>query len=135
MKARLDSRSAFPEDMENYLEFNGWHFNKKMCQWAVSKMYKMVNGKKEYIQPYTIESLEALKERVKIDFDVDYDSVYIANMCKADFLGSSIQNETQLALYVKDVMGDPDGYDGMPFTRFYADCIGSGTSIPWSDLL
>lgn len=135
MKTRLDSRSAFPEGMENYLEFNGWHFNKKMCQWAVSKMYRMVNGKKEYIEPYTLESLKALKERLKIDFEVDYDSVYIANMCKADFLGSSIQNETQLALYVKDVTGDPDGYEGLPFTRFYADCIGSGTSIPWEDLL
>lgn len=135
MKTRLDSRSAFPEGMEKYLEFNGWHFNKKMCQWAVSKMYKMVNGKKEYIEPYTLESLKALKEKVRIDFEVDYDSVYIANMCKADFLGSSIQNETQLVLYVKDVVEDPDGYDGLPFTRFYADCIGSGTSIPWDDLL
>ena len=36
---------------------------------------------------------------------------------------------------VKDVVEDPDGYDGLPFTRFYADCIGSGTSIPWDDLL
>ena len=135
MKTRLDSRSAFPEGMENYLEFNGWHFNKKMCQWAVSKMYRMVNGKKEYIEPYTLESLKALKERLKIDFEVDYDSVYIANMCKADFLGSSVPNETLLVRYVKDVVEDPDGYDGMPFTRFYADCIGSGTSIPWDDLL
>jgi hypothetical protein len=40
-----------------------------------------------------------------------------------------------LAKYVKDVVEDPDGYDGLPFTRFYADCIGSGTSIPWDDLL
>lgn len=95
----------------------------------------MKDGKKEYIEPYTAESLAALKEKVKIDFEVNYDSVYIANMCKADFFGSSIQNETQLALYVKDVVGDPDGYDGMPFTRFYADCIGSGTSIPWEDLI
>ena len=46
MKTRLDSRSAFPEDMGNYLEFNGWHFNKKMCQWAVSKMYKKDGEKK-----------------------------------------------------------------------------------------
>jgi hypothetical protein len=23
----------------------------------------------------------------------------------------------------------------MPFTRFYADCIGSGTLIPWEDML
>lgn len=135
MKARLDSRSAFPEAMENYLEFNGWHFNKKMCQWAVSKMYKKDGEKKEYIEPYTLESLKALQEKVKVEFEIDYDAVYIANMCKADFLGSSIQNETQLAKYVKDVVEDPDGYDGLPFTRFYADCIGSGTSIPWDDLL
>lgn len=135
MKTRLDSRSAFPEDMENYLEFNGWHFNKKMCQWAVSKMYKMVDGKKEFIEPYTLDSLKALQDKIKVEFELDYDAVYIANMCKADFLGSSIQNETLLAKYVKDVVEDPDGYDGMPFTRFYADCIGSGTSIPWSDLL
>ena len=135
MKARLDSRSAFPEAMENYLEFNGWHFNKKMCQWAVSKMYKMNGEKKEYIEPYTLESLRVLLEKVKVEFEIDYDALYIANMCKADFLGSSIQNETQLAKYVKDVVEDPDGYDGLPFTRFYADCIGSGTSIPWDDLL
>jgi len=56
-------------------------------------------------------------------------------MCKADFLGSSIPNEMLLIRYVKDVIEDPDGYDGMPFTRFYADCIGSGASIPWEDLL
>ena len=135
MKTRLDSRSAFPEAMENYLEFNGWHFNKKMCQWAVSKMYKKDGEKKEYIEPYTLESLKALQDKLNVKFEIDYDAVYIANMCKADFLGSSIQNETQLAKYVKDVVEDPDGYDGMPFTRFYADCIGSGTSIPWDDLL
>ena len=135
MKTRLDSRSAFPEAMENYLEFNGWHFNKKMCQWAVSKMYKMDGEKKEYIEPYTLESLKALSEKVNVKCEIDYDALYIANMCKADFLGSSIQNETQLVKYVKDVVEDPDGYDGLPFTRFYADCIGSGTSIPWDDLL
>lgn len=135
MKTRLDSRSAFPEAMENYLQFNGWHFNKKMCQWAVSRMYKSENGSKEYIDPYTLESFKILQEKTNIKFELDYDAVYIANMCKADFLGSSIPNETLLVRYVKDVVEDPDGYEGMPFTRFYADCIGSGTSIPWEDLI
>ena len=60
MRARLDSRSAFPEAMENYLGFNGWHFNKKMCEWAVSRMYKEENGKKVVIDPYTIDSLKTL---------------------------------------------------------------------------
>ena len=135
MKNRLDSRSAFPEGMEDYLSFNGWHFNKKMCQWAVSRMYKESNGKKEKISPITKEQLEDLFRKQNITMEITYDALYIANMCKADFLGSSIPNENLLAKYVEDVIEDPDGYDGMPFTRFYADCIGSGTSIPWDDLL
>lgn len=135
MKSRLDSRSVFPEGMEEYLSFNGWHFSKKMCQWAVSRMYKESNGKKEKIIPITREQLEELFKKQNIQIEVDYDALYIANMCKADFLGSSIPNDSLLAKYVEDVIGDPDGYDGMPFTRFYADCIGSGTNIPWSDVL
>ena len=132
---RLDSRSAYPEDMENYLEFNGWHFNKKMCQWACSRMYKMQNGKKQYIAPYTKDDVETLAKNYNLKFDINYDAVYIANMCKADFLGSSISDEAHLISYVKDVIDDPDAYDGMPFTRFYADCIGSGVGIEWSDMV
>lgn len=63
MHTRLDSRSVFPEDMEKYLGFYGWHFSKRMCDWAVSKMYKEVDGKKEYITPYTKEDLDAFLER------------------------------------------------------------------------
>ena len=33
------------------------------------------------------------------------------------------------------VITDGDAYEGMPFTRFYADCIGSGTPIIWEDML
>lgn len=135
-KQRLDSRGSFPEAMENYLAFNGWHFNKKMSDWAISKMYKMQDGQKQYIQPMSKEALEELLKKYNMEIkDLDYDAVYIANMCKADFLGSSIPNEVSLVKYVKDVIDDPDAYEGMPFTRFYADCIGSGTRIPWEDLL
>lgn len=56
-------------------------------------------------------------------------------MCKADFLGSSIVDDRHLLLYVRDIVEDPDSYEGMPFTRFYADCIGAGISIPWEDLI
>ena len=64
-----------------------------------------------------------------------YDDVYIANMCKADFLGKSVPDDVHMIQYVKDLVEDPDAYEGMPFTRFYADCIGSGTPIPWEDVL
>lgn len=134
---RLDLRSAFPEDMEKYLEFYGWHFSKKMCQWAVSNMYKMVDGKKEYITPYTKEDLDNFLEKQKIHLENKhgYDYVYVANMAKADFLGSSISDDVHLAKFIKDYVDDGDAYEGMPFTRFYADCIGSGTPIIWSEML
>lgn len=134
---RLDARSSFPSKMEDYLEFYGWHFSKKMEEWAASKMYKEVSGKKQYITPYTKEDVENLLKRTGITLEggVTYDAVYIANMAKADFLGSSITDETHLAKYVKDVCGDADAYDGMPFTRFYADCIGAGCPIMWEDVL
>lgn len=130
--ARLDSRDKYPSGMEEYLAFNGWHFNKKMCEWAVSKMYKInVAKRKEFITPYTKETVENLLKanNIKLDNDTGYDAVYVANMAKADFYGSSISDDMHLAKFIKDYLDDPDGYDGIVFTRFYADCIGSGTPI------
>ena len=118
--------------MEKYLSYYGWHFSKKMEEWASSRMYK--EGK-SYITPYTKEDVEKLLKSNNIQIPIDYDTVYIANMAKADFLGSSIKDDAHLALYVKDVCEDPDTYEGMPFTRFYADCIGSGIPIHWEDML
>nr|DAT58649.1 MAG TPA: hypothetical protein [Crassvirales sp.] len=48
-----------------------------------------------------------------INNDNPYDAVFAANMCKADYLGSSITDEKHLCLYVKDVIDDVDGYDGI----------------------
>ena len=64
-----------------------------------------------------------------------YDAVYVANMCRADFFGKSIKDEGALVQYVIDTINDPDGYEGMVFTRFYADCVGSGTPIDWEDMM
>ena len=134
---RLDYKAAFPSGMEEYLQLYGWHFSKKMEEWAASRMYKYEGAQKIYIDPYTKETFDDLKNRMgySIKENKGYDDIYIANMCKADFWGSSIRDESSLVRYVKDVVEDPDAYDGMIFTRFYADCIGSGTPICWEDMI
>lgn len=135
---RLDNKDKMPTGMEDYLAQNGWHFNKKMCNWATSKMRKKdSSGKSVKISPYTKDDVDVILKRNNINLENDwgYDAVYVANMCIADFLGSSILDENRLALYIKDVVDDPDGYEGMVFTRFYADCIGSGRPIMWEDML
>ena len=136
---RLDSYDIYPSGMREYLSTYGWHFSKKMCEWAVSRMYKdgEDNKPEQAIPNYTRERVDLLLKRfnLKLEKNKGYDDVYVANMCKFDFLGSSIDNEMKLAQFIKDYIDDADAYEGMPFTRFYADCIGSGTPIIWEDML
>lgn len=136
---RLDSYDTYPSGMREYLSTYSWHFSKKMCEWAVSRMYKdgEENKPEQAIPNYTRERVDLLLKRfnLKLEKNKGYDDVYIANMCKFDFLGSSIDNEMKLAQFIKDYIDDADAYEGMPFTRFYADCIGSGTPIMWEDMI
>lgn len=60
-----------------------------------------------------------------------YDAVFVANMCKADYLGSSVPDGLHLCLYVKDVIDDVDGYDGIAFNRWYADMCRKGIQVDW----
>lgn len=135
---RLDVREVFPSGMEEYLSQYGWHFSKKMCEWAVSRMYKRNSlDKKIPIQSWNKDSVDKLlnKYGVTIENKIGYDYIFAANMCIADYYGSSIIDEQHVALFIKDYVDDPDGYEELPFTRFYADCIGSGVPINWEDML
>lgn len=137
-RSRLDSRDTFPSGMEEYLAQNGWHFNKKLCEWAVGKMKRKNQlNKIEKLTPFTKENLDTMLKtnNVNIENDVGYDALYVLNMAKADYHGSSITEDAKMIKFVKDYLDDPDGYDGIALTRFYADCIGKGEMIPWEDVL
>ena len=123
-----------PEALVNYMRHYGPHFNRKLCEFAVGMMTKD-DGQK--ITPYNKEQVKTILTRYGIVLKNDqlHDSTYVANMCKADFLGSSIQDESHLALYIKDVIDDPDGYDGLVFNRWYADMCYSGIAIEWEEML
>ena len=131
---RLDDREEFPTGLEKYLSMYGWHFSKKLCNFAVSNMRK---DSGERIAPITKEALDLLlaKNGIELDNKFGYDYVFVANMCKADYLGSSVPDEAHLAKFVKDYCDDPDGYAELPMTRFYADTIGKGIPIIWEDML
>lgn len=134
---RPGSYDEIPEGMKRYLNNYGCHFNKKLCEEAVGRMYVEVNGREERLQPYTKEQVEKMLESYGINIKRNkmFDAVYVANMCKADFLGKSIPTEEHLALYVKDVLDDVDARDGYVFNRFYADCMFMDNPIDWEDML
>ena len=128
--ARLDDYEARPYGMDEYLANYGFNFSKKMCEFAVSRMRDR-NGNK--IQARTKEEVDAILKNhgITLEHNKGYNAVYVMHMALSDFVGSSIADEAHLAMYVKDVIDDKDQYDGMVFTRFYADCMGSGEPIFW----
>lgn len=127
-----------PDGMKHYINNYGCHFNRKLYEEAVSRMYKEDSeGNKERIKAYSKEQVERLLEAhdIKIERNKLYDACYVACMCKADFFGKSVPDERHLAMYVKDVLDDADAEDGYVFNRFYADCMFMNNPIEWEDMI
>lgn len=129
-KFPLDIYDDRPTSMKRYLKYFGPHFNKKLCVFAVSKMD---HGKEPISKEKVSEILQ--KHGIKLENNELYDFVFVYNMGNNDFMGSSIIDEKHLALYVKDVIDDKDGYDGIIFNRWYADTVMSGIPIEWDEMI
>ena len=130
MRTPLNAYDDRPASMKRYLKYYGQHYTKKLCEFAVSKMN---HGKQPISKERVDESLN--KFNIILDNNELYDYVYVYNMGNNDFMGSSIKDEGHLALYVKDVIDDKDGYDGIVFNRWYADTVSQGIPIDWEEML
>ena len=134
-KEGFDVYDELPEDMVVYLRYNGRHFNRKLVEFATSKMTtRDSNGTEVALEPITREQLDNMMKQSNVHLtnnDNPYDAVFVANMCKADYLGSSVPDGLHLCLYVKDVIDDVDGYDGIAFNRWYADMCRKGIQVDW----
>lgn len=125
---------TMPEEQRAYYMNYGKNFNEKMCRFAVSMMRDKKGNRVEMMKKEDLE--KKLKENnIEVENDVMYNGVYVMAMVKADFMGSSIEDEKHALLYVKDYIDDPDAADGQVFTRFYASCVNAGIPIDWSEML
>ena len=131
---RLDYYDILPKGMDAYLSHYGWHFSKAMCEWAVGNM-KDRNKRRVTMRPK--EEIENILKAygVELENDKGYDKVFVFHMGLSDYIGSSMPDESYVAKYVKDVLDDKDGYEGIAFTRFLADCNGKGVPVLWEDMI
>ena len=130
---RLDIYEKLPSGMERYLSAYGWHFSKAACEFAVSMMRDKCGSKVEMCKK---EDLMEMAKNFKCEIEAKgYDAVYVAAMVQADFWGGSICSDERKCRYMADVFSDKDGYDGMVFTRWYADMVAKGEPIIWEDLM
>lgn len=134
MAERLDSYDIMPEGMREYLSYHGHHFSKPMYKWAVSMMRDRMGNKVEAMEKEVV--IDTLKRHnVTMEKDMGYDVPYTFLMAKSDYMGSSITDEAHLALFVKDYIGDIDGYPTRAFDEFMSKLIALGIPVDWSGLL
>lgn len=129
----LDVYEDMPSDMKKYINNYGWHFNKKAHDYAVSLIKTKGDNK---FKPYNKSHVDELLSiyNVKLDNMIMHDYVYAANMCKADFYGSSIEDDKHLVMFIKDVVDDVDASTETTFRRWVATMIGNGVPIDWSEI-
>lgn len=134
----LTQYDEYPHEMLVYLRNYGPHFNRKLFEFAVGNMkVKSPNGEEKKLKAMTKEEIDTIirAHGITIKNNQLYDAAYVANMCKADFLGSSIIDDRHMALYVKDVIDDVDATDGLVFNRWYADMSFFGIAVDWEEML
>lgn len=127
-----------PEDMKTYLSYYGMNFSKKLYEFAVSNMRReSADGKMEKVKPMSADELKSLLSKHKIEIENNdlYNAMYLAAMVRADFYGSSIEDEEHLVKYVEDVVCDVDAAEGQIFARYLADCMVHGCIILWDEMI
>jgi hypothetical protein len=127
-----------PEDMKTYLSYYGMNFSKKLYEFAVSNMRReSADGKMEKVKPMTADELKSLlsKHNIEIEHNDLYNALYLAAMVKADYWGSSIEDEEHLAKYIEDTLCDVDASEGQVFARYLADCSVGGCIVHWESMI
>ena len=127
-----------PEDMKTYLSYYGMNFSKKLYEFAVSNMRReTADGKMEKVKPMTVDELKSLlsKHKIEIEHNDLYNALYLAAMVKADYWGSSIEDEEHLVKYIEDTLCDVDAAEGQVLARYLADCSVGGCIIYWEDMI
>lgn len=133
--SRLDTQERIPQGMRDYLSHYGWHFSKKLAEYATDpeRMRNADGGTHRWTHEQVVEALE--RNGIKIEKAKGYDCMYVANMAYADFYPEPLKTEAQIMQFVKAYIDDLDGEDGIALTRFYADCIAKGEPLVWEDFI
>lgn len=138
-KMPLDMYDFFfmTKEKQQYIVLYGRHFNKALYEYAASAMRKKnkQTGEEEKVPVFQKEEVDNIlkKYNVNVENKGDYDYVYIAQMCRADFLGESVPDEQRLALYVKNKCDDVDAPDELILREWCTKQDAAGNSVPWEE--
>ena len=120
-----------------YIDKHGYHFTEELAE-HVSKMMENADGSKHSWSAEQVKKAMVglgffqLSDKNMTKTKSTYgDLTYLANMHYADGYPDPLKDEASCLKYAWKNANDPDGYDGMVFSRWTADAIGKGIQIDW----
>ena len=118
---------------EEYLDEHGPHFSKKLCEYAIECMENADGSKHKYSKEEVKELLK--KNGITVKKAREYDCCYVANMAYSDFFPEPLNSDYDIMMYVQKYIDDPDGYEGITFSRFLAAVKRKGEYIDWEEMI
>ncbi len=122
--ARLDTYEKRPSGMNEYLSMYGWHFSKKMAEFA---SLHFCDGR-ELIDSQALNKISKNLDLVKNN--IGFDANYLFARFQKLFPENS---DYQLAKMIDDWL--KNNYEESVFTNFYSDCIANGIAIIWEEMI
>ena len=116
------------EPYARYTEKNGYHFTDGLAVAASSKMRGPDGEAPTWTPAKMRRTMEAMGHILPGNVTVG-DLVYAANMGYSDLRPEFVKDETDAYHYAMKKAADPDGYEGMIFTRWVADVMATGQKI------
>ena len=102
----------YSEEEEVYDSKYHGHFNKRLAEWAISRMVREnpTSGVLESVKRRTYEDYDELIKEYKLDIPVEsyYDGYYLLHMAIADY-GRALEDDKHRAMFVEETICDPDG--------------------------
>lgn len=130
---RVASQIMEASSFGEYIAKHGYHFTPELADCA-TKMLVNSNGREHRWTSDQIRQqllVHGIGDTGKCTLG---DITFLANMAYADFYPEVLASESACIKYAIAVSKDPDGYDGIVFSRWIADLIGRKvTSIEWEN--
>ena len=104
---------------DEYNDVHGFHFSQRLLKEACSKMVNADGTDHRWTTDQVNDLIREMNYKLPIGHSIE-DVTYTVNMAYADFF-PTLLNERQCIDYAMLVANDPDGYDGIEFSRWLAD--------------
>ena len=120
-------------DFKAYVAKNGYHFTCALADYVTKHHLENADGTKHNWTSSQVKSALEAAGMTENPLHMTWgDAAYLANWFYSDEYPDYLKTETDVIKRTYKAAQDPDGYEGMTFSRFLSDVVGHQMSFDWA---